>query len=112
MPPSTVSRWLSGSTRSTFRLRIVTRPLNIAHAAVAGLRAWCAPFDDHQRVVGIDPEHLQVANRHAPAAHAARRAHPLDDARGKRRLYSVQRSPNEHCPVRRGVAAKMVMSHD
>src|SRR5438132_11964583 len=51
---------------------------------VCGRRAGDAALEDQEMIIRIDAKHLQVADRHAPAAHAAGGAHPLDDARRKR----------------------------
>src|SRR5207247_546344 len=69
-------------------------------------------FDDQQVIVGVHAEHFQVVRRDARAAHAARAAHPLDDARWKRRRADRTRRAMEHRAVRRGAAGEVMALHD
>ena len=61
---------------------------------------------------GVDLGHLQVPHRDAVAAHAAGRAHALDDARRKRRGADRAGRAMEHRPVGRRAAGEVVALHD
>src|SRR5437867_4704142 len=84
----------------------------LAHDHVAGRGTRNSALDDQQMIVGIDPQHFQVANGHAAAAHPARRPHSLDDARGERRCADGPWRAVEHRTVRCGAATKMVPLDD
>src|SRR6185295_4644832 len=60
----------------------------------------------------VDLDDLQIARGHAIAAHPPRRAHALDDARGKRRRADRAGRAVEHRAVRRRAAAEVVALHD
>src|SRR5712691_7957373 len=63
-------------------------------------------------VLWIDAQHLQVVNGHAAAAHPARGAHALDDARRKRRRADRSGRAMKHRAVGRGAAGKVVPLDD
>src|SRR5712671_417459 len=63
-------------------------------------------------VLWIDPEDLEVVNRHATAAHPARRPHALHDARRERRGADRSGRAMEHRAVRRRAAGEMMALDD
>src|SRR5438132_6684798 len=80
----------------------------LAHDDVPGRRARNPALEDEQMVLRVDAKHPEIANRHAPAAHAAGSTHPLHDTRRERRGANRSRGTVEHRTVRRGAAGKMM----
>src|SRR5262249_33598496 len=80
----------------------------LANDHIAHRRAGYAALDENQVIVAVDAQHFQIACGHLLAAHPARRAHPLDHTRRKRRGADRSRRAVEHRSVRRRAAAEMV----